>query len=43
MVGSALPINGTDIGSATRTIRAWFYLVTPQGTLSYRNTDMVAV
>jgi len=30
MVGSAVPINETDLGSATRTIRAWFYLVTPQ-------------
>ena len=34
MVGSAVPMNQTDFGSATRTIRAWFYLVTPQGKLS---------
>ena len=31
MVGSSVPINETDLGSATRTIRAWFYLVTPKG------------
>lgn len=33
MVGSSVPINETDFGSATRTIRAWFYLVTPKGEL----------
>ena len=33
MVGSAVPVNETDLGSVTRTIRAWFYLVTPEGEL----------